>query len=132
MIFDVVGAFSQDVIDAAAREREVTFTTYGRQTGKPSDVTLFVVTDGERLFILSGQGMARHWPQNLVARGEGVLHLGGLDVRVKSRHVTDLAEARTIFELYGPKYGTRLTARKPDDPPRPSEQATFELIPAAS
>jgi len=58
------------------------------------------VTDGERLFILSGRGMARHWPQNLVARGEGILHLGGIGVKVKSRHVTDPAEARTIFELY--------------------------------
>jgi len=28
-----VGAFSHDVIDAAAREQEVTFTTYGRHTG---------------------------------------------------------------------------------------------------
>ena len=127
-----VGAFSHDVIDAAAREQEVTFTTYGRQTGKPSDVTILVVTDGARLFILSGQGMARHWPQNLVARGEGILHLGGIDVKVKSRHVTDLAEARTIFELYGTKYGTRFAPPKPDDPPRPSEKATFELIPGAS
>ena len=127
-----VGAFSHDVIDAAAGEPEITFTTYGRKTGKPSDVTILVVTDGERLFILSGQGMARHWPQNLVARGEGILHLGGIDVKVKSRHVTDPAEARTIFELYGTKYGTRFAAPKPDDSPRPSEQATFELIPAAS
>jgi hypothetical protein len=127
-----VGAFSHDVIDAAAREREITFTTYGRKTGKPSDVTILVVTDRKRLFILSGQGMARHWPQNLVVRGEGILHLGGIDVKVKSRHVTDPAEARTIFELYGTKYGTRFAAPKPDDSPRPSEQATFELIPAAS
>jgi hypothetical protein len=90
------------------------------------------VTDRKRLFILSGQGMARHWPQNLVVRGEGILHLGGIDVKVKSRHVTDPAEARTIFELYETKYGTRFAAPKPDDSPRPSEQATFELIPAAS
>jgi hypothetical protein len=125
-----VSAFSQDVIDAAGNEQEVTLTTYGRHTGKPSDVTILIVTDGERLFILSGQGMARHWPQNLLARGEGVLHLKGLDVDVKSRHVTDPGEARRIFDLYPIKYGARIAPRKPDDPPRPSEQATFELIPA--
>lgn len=126
-----MGAFSHDVIDAAAREREITFTTYGRKTGKPSDVTILVVTDGERLFILSGRGMARHWPQNLVARGEGILHLGGIDVKVKSRHVTDPAEARTIFELYGTKYGTVVGLRWSKSS-RPSEEATFELIPSAS
>ena len=127
-----MSAFSQAVIEAAASEQEVTLTTYGRHTGKHSDVTILVVTDGERLFILSGQGMARHWPQNLVARGEGVLHLRGLDVDIKSRHVTDSAEARRIFDLYPIKYGARIGPRKPDDPPRPSEEATFELIPATS
>jgi hypothetical protein len=59
------------VIDAAKNEREVTFTTFGRKTGKPYDVTIFVVTDGHRLFIVSGQGMARQWPRNLAARGMG-------------------------------------------------------------
>jgi deazaflavin-dependent oxidoreductase (nitroreductase family) len=125
-----VSDFSNEVIDAAAGEQEVTLTTYGRQTGKPSDVTILIVTDGQRLFILSGQGMVRHWPQNLVARGEGVLHLKGLDVDVKARHVTDPAEARRIFDLYPIKYGGRIPPQKPEDPPRASEQATFELVPA--
>lgn len=53
-------------------------------------------------------------------------------MNVKARHVTDPAEARSIFELYAPKYGTRFAPPKPDDPPRPSESATFELTPAAS
>jgi deazaflavin-dependent oxidoreductase (nitroreductase family) len=124
-----VSVFSQEVIDAAKNEREVTFKTYGRKTGKPSDVTIFIVTDGNRLFILSGQGMARQWPQNLVARGEGVLHLGGHVVKVKARHISDAAEARRIAELYGSKYGPRFGPPQAGDPPRLSEQATFELSP---
>ncbi len=124
--------FSQEVIEAARNEREVTFKTYGRKTGKLSDVTIFVVTDGKHLFILSGQGMARQWPQNLAARGEGVLHLGGQDVKVKARHVSDRAEARRIAELYGSKYGPRFGPPQPGDPPKLSEQATFELIPGGS
>jgi hypothetical protein len=127
-----VNKLNEDAIAAAKTEREVTFTTYGRKTGKPSDVTIFVVTDGSRLFILSGQGMARQWPQNLVAGGKGVLHLGGLDVNVKSRQVTQPAETRMISELYGSKYGPQFGPPKAGDPPRLSEQATFELIPAGS
>ena len=125
-----VSTFSQDVIDAAKNEREVTFTTYGRQTGKPSDVTIFVVTDGTRLFILSGQGMTRQWPQNLAVGGTGVLHLGGQDVNIKSRQVTDPAELLMISELYGSKYGSRFGPAQPGDPPRLRDQATFELLPA--
>jgi hypothetical protein len=124
-----MSTFSQEVIDAAKNEREVAFTTFGRKTGKPSDVTIFVVTDGHRLFIVSGQGMARQWPQNLEARGDGVLHLGGLDVKVKSRHVIDPGEIHMISELYGSKYGTRFGPPAPGEPRRLSEKATFELIP---
>jgi Uncharacterized protein conserved in bacteria (DUF2255) len=127
-----VSTLNQDVIDAAKTEREVTFTTYGRKTGNPSDVTIFVVTDGKRLFILSGQGMSRPWPQNLAAQGEGVLHLGGLDVKVKGMQVTEPAETRMVAELYGSKYGPSFGPPKPGDPPRLSEQATFELVPAGS
>jgi hypothetical protein len=127
-----VSTFSQDVIDAAKNDREVRFTTFGRKTGKPYEVTIFVVTDGLRLFIVSGQGMARQWPQNLAARGDGILHLGGLAVHVKSRHVIDPVETRLISELYGSKYGPRFGPPQPGEPPRLSEQATFELIPASS
>jgi deazaflavin-dependent oxidoreductase (nitroreductase family) len=127
-----VNAFSQEVIDAAKREREVTFTTYGRKTGQPSIVTIFVVTHGDRLFIKSGQGMVRQWPQNLVARGEGVLHLGNTEVKVKPRHVTDPAEARMASELYESKYGSKFKGSQPDEALTPGEQATFELIPSGS
>jgi len=127
-----LGTFNQQVIDAAKNEREVTFTTFGRKTGKPNDVTIFVVTDGHRLFIVSGQGMARQWPQNLASRGDGVLHLGGLDVHVGSRHVIDPAEIRMISELYGSKYGPRFGPPQPGEPRRLSEKATFELTPAGS
>jgi deazaflavin-dependent oxidoreductase (nitroreductase family) len=127
-----VNQFSQEVIAGANNEREVSFTTNGRKTGKPSDVTIFVVTDGKHLFILSGQGMARQWPQNLLARGEGVLHLGGQDVKVKARHVTGPDETRRIAELYGSKYGPNFGPPQPGESPKLSAQATFELIPAGS
>jgi deazaflavin-dependent oxidoreductase (nitroreductase family) len=120
----------KNVIDAAAREREVKLTTYGRKSGKPSDVTIWIVTDGNRLFIRSGQGMVRQWPQNLVARGEGLLHLGDLEVKVKPRPVTDPAEARASSALYTKKYGQAVKASKSDEPLTLGEQASFELIPA--
>jgi hypothetical protein len=127
-----VGTFSPKVIEAAASEREVKLTTYGRKTAKPTDVTIWIVTDGGRVFIRSGQGMVRQWPQNLLARGEGVLHLGNIDVKVKPRRITDPAEARASSALYTKKYGPSVKASKPDEPLTLGEQAAFELIPADS
>jgi len=123
--------FSQSVLEAAAHEREVGFTTYGRRTGKAHRTTIWVSGDGKRLFIRSGGGLGRQWPQNLRASGHGVLHVGGMDVPVQGHHVTDPSEARSVSELVIRKYGAGVQ-RSPDGGPlTPAEQATFELRPSA-
>ena len=121
--------FSPDVLEAAAREREVQFTTHGRKTGKPRRVTIWIGTDGQRLYIRSGQGMRRHWPQNLLAKGEGVVRLAKTEVKVKPRLVTDSAEARAVSAIYRRKYGQFVRPSKPDEPLTLGEQTTFELLP---
>ena len=118
-----------DFIEAAGREREVTLTTFGRKSGKEHRVTIWIVTDGSRVYIRSGQGFRRHWPQNLMARQQGGLRLGTTTITVEPRHVTDPAEARATSALYGPKYGASVKPSKPDQPLTPGEQASFELIP---
>jgi deazaflavin-dependent oxidoreductase (nitroreductase family) len=125
-----MAAYDQAVIDAVAREREVELTTYGRVSGNPSKRILWAYTDGERVFLRSGGGLGRDWPQNLLANGRGVLHAGGHDVEVTARHVTDVAEARRTGELARNKYGDSITITSEGEEPTPGEQATFELIPA--
>jgi deazaflavin-dependent oxidoreductase (nitroreductase family) len=120
---------AHEIWEAAAREREVTLTTTGRRTGKPRKVTIWISTDGRRLFIRSGQGMKRDWPQNLVAKGEATLELDGRKVKVKPRRVTDPAEAREVSRFVRDKYGPSVKPSKPDEPLTLGEQATFELIP---
>jgi len=123
--------FSQSILEAAAREREVGFTTYGRKTGRTHRTTVWVSGDGRRLFIRSGGGLARHWPQNLLASGRGVLHVGGMDIPVRAQHVADPSEARSVSEYVIGKYGPSVQ-RSPDGGPlTPAEQATFELRPSA-
>lgn len=122
--------FPSDVFEAVANEKEVRLTTYGRKSGKESSVTIWIVTDGDKVFIRSGQGLVRHWPQNLLKRPEGTLHLDGKVVRFKSRHITDATEARQSSKLYGPKYGSFVKPSKESDPLTPGERAAFELLPA--
>lgn len=125
--------FPDDVLKAVATEREVRLTTYGRKTGKPSTVTIWIVVDDRhRVFIRSGKGLARHWPQNLLKRPYGELKLGKAVVRFKSRHVIDPAEARNSSSLYGPKYGTSVQPSREGEPLTLGEQAAFELLPADS
>lgn len=121
--------FGGGVLEAAVREREVQLTTYGRKTGKPRRVTIWIGTDGKRLYIRSGQGMRRHWPRNLLANGEGVIRIGKTDVKVKPRLITDAADARAVSATYRRKYGPFVRVSKPDEPLTLGEQTTFELLP---
>src|SRR2546429_4613890 len=127
----VTTALTPEVIEAARREKEVTFTTIGRQTGKPRRVTIWITTDGDHLFVRSGGGLTRHWPQNLLARGEATVRLGGRSIKVRARHVTDPSEARAVSGLVRKKYGLIARGSKPNQPFTPGGPATFEPIPVA-
>ena len=129
LVQGIVNQFPTDVLDAVAKEREVKLTTYGRNTGKESSVTIWIVTDGKKVFIRSGQGFERHWPKNLLARPEGKLKLGKKVVPFNSRHIDDPAEARPSSRLSGPKYGAFVKPSSQDEPLTPGEQAAFELLP---
>jgi len=124
-----MAGFEQETLDAIGRQREVRFTTRGRRTGKPRSVTIWVSSDGRRVFIRTGGGMTRNWPQNLIKSGNGTLHVGGTDVPVRARHLTDPAEARWVSELVIHKYGPAVKRSLEGGPPAPAEQATFELDP---
>jgi deazaflavin-dependent oxidoreductase (nitroreductase family) len=121
--------FSTQVLEAVAREPEVELTTYGRRTGRPHRTIIWVWGDGRRVFVRSGGGLGRDWPQNLLAQEKGVLHVAGLDVPVVPRHVTDLAEARSLHPLVVKKYGSAAQSTIGEEAPTPGELATFELLP---
>jgi deazaflavin-dependent oxidoreductase (nitroreductase family) len=125
-----MAAFSREVLDAAGKEREVTLTTRGRTTGKPRRVTIWISTDGKHLYVRSGAGMKRDWPQNLLAVPEGEFRVGGRKVTVRPRHMTEPGEARALSDLHRAKYGSNVKPSRPPEPLTPGEQATFELLPA--
>ncbi len=126
----VGGGFEAQVLDAAAREREVELTTYGRRTGRPHRTVIWISGDGRRLFVRSGGGLGRDWTRNLLARDRGVLHVASLEVPVRARHLSDAGEARSVTELVILKYGPGVRRSAEDEPPTPAELATFELFPA--
>jgi len=124
-----MATFTAEVLAAAAREREVELTTHGRRTGNPHRTVLWLWGDGRRLFVRSGGGPGRDWPRNLLARSDGVLHVGGHDVPVRARHL-DTAEARSVGGLVARKYGSGVRLPQDGAPATPAEHATFELTPA--
>jgi len=122
--------FDSPLLDAAAREKEVELTTYGRKTNTPSRRIIWITALDGRIYIRSGLGLTRDWPKNLLANGRAVLHIAGQDVPVRARHVTDPAEARSMHAPVKQKYTAERPASTANEPLTPSEQAVFELLPA--
>src|SRR5262249_1381787 len=88
--------FDQSILSSALQEKEVEFTTYGRKSGKASRKIIWITNLDGRLYIRSGVGLIRDWPQNLAANQRGILHIAGVDVAVRARHVTDPVEAPAL------------------------------------
>jgi deazaflavin-dependent oxidoreductase (nitroreductase family) len=122
--------FPKEIIEAASRVRQVRLTTRGRKTGRPVKVTIWISTDGRSIFVRSGGGLRRHWPQNLMAAGDAVLEVGGHSIKVRPRHVTEPSEARAASQLVRKKYGSYVRTSTGAEPLTLGEQATFELLPA--
>jgi deazaflavin-dependent oxidoreductase (nitroreductase family) len=119
--------FDRAVIDAVQREREVELTTFGRKTGKASRRVLWAFAGDDRIWVRSGGGLVRDWPRNLLANGRGILHVAGVDVPVRARHLGDVADARAAGQYGRRKYGASFRLSTGDEAPTPGEQATFEL-----
>ena len=121
--------FDSTTLEAAARQKEVELTTFGRKTGKPSRRIIWITMLNGRIYVRSGLGMTRDWPKNLVANGRAVLHMDGKDVPVHARHVTDPEEARAMHAPVKTKYNAERPKSSGDAPLTPAEQAVFELTP---
>lgn len=122
-------SFDAAVLEAARTEREIGLTTFGRVTNEPARITIWITPLKDRLYLRSGGGMGRDWTKNLAAHGRGILHMGGTDVPFTARHVTDLAEAKSVTRACREKYGSNVAVGDDEDTPTPAETATFELLP---
>jgi deazaflavin-dependent oxidoreductase (nitroreductase family) len=122
--------FDSTTYDTAAREKEVELTTFGRKTGKPSRRIIWITALGGKIYVRSGPGMTRDWPKNLVANGRGILHMGGKDVPVQARHVTDPQEARAMHAPVKAKYNAERPSSTGNEPLTAAEEAVFELTPS--
>src|SRR5438067_2658504 len=72
--------FDASLLEAAAREKEIELTTFGRHSGRPSRRIVWITALDGRLYVRFGLGLTRDWPKNLLATGRGILHIGGQDV----------------------------------------------------
>ena len=86
-----------------AGKQTTRLTHYGRKTGKPYQVTIWFVLDGERLYIGTAN-VKRQWVQNVQKTPQVKLTIGGESFTATARFLTDRTEHERAMAAIRRKY----------------------------
>ncbi len=78
-------------------------THYGRKSGKPYEVTIWFVVDGDRVFIGTAN-VERQWVRNVQKNPRIKLAVGGEKFEAEARFLADPAERDRALSAMGRKY----------------------------
>jgi deazaflavin-dependent oxidoreductase (nitroreductase family) len=78
-------------------------THYGRKTGKPHEVTIWFVLDGDRLYIGTAT-VNREWVQNVQKTPQVKLSIAGENFKGTARFLTDRTEHECAMAAIRRKY----------------------------
>ena len=81
----------------------IVLTHYGRKSGKPYDVVIWFVVEGDRMF-LGTANKSRNWVRNVMAKPSVVVKAGGENFIASVREITDEALRDHVMGLVQSKY----------------------------
>ena len=81
----------------------IVLTHYGRKSGKPYDVIIWFVIEGERMF-LGTANKRRNWVRNVMAKPNVVIKAGGENFIATVREITDPSQREHVMNLVQAKY----------------------------
>jgi len=86
-----------------AARQTLTLTHYGRKTGRPYEVTIWFVFDGERFYI-STANVKRQWVRNVQKTPQVKLSIGGERFEGTARFLADRSEHERAMAAIQQKY----------------------------
>jgi deazaflavin-dependent oxidoreductase (nitroreductase family) len=86
-----------------AGKQTLRLTHYGRKTGKPHEVTIWFVTEGDKVYLTTGN-VSRQWVKNVRQTPRVKLAIGGEAFEGEARFVTDRRELDRVTSKALRKY----------------------------
>jgi hypothetical protein len=96
-------AFGAALIERIGASRQVEIETQ-RPSGERRRTIVWIVTDGNDVYVRSVRGSAGRWYRELVANPNGAIHVGGDRVRVRVTPAADPASVALVSDLFRAKY----------------------------
>ena len=86
-----------------ANSSTLQLTHYGRKSGKPYEVTIWFLVEGDTIFLVTAN-MDRQWTRNVQKRHKVGLHFGAETLEGTVTRITDADERAHVNELVKQKY----------------------------
>jgi deazaflavin-dependent oxidoreductase (nitroreductase family) len=86
-----------------ARKHTLKLTHYGRKTGKPYEVTIWFIADGDKIYLPTGN-VNRQWVRNVKTTPRVKLSIGGETFNGEARFLTDSGERDRVLSMVARKY----------------------------
>jgi len=93
----------RDRLAVLADRSTLRLTHYGRRSGKPYEVTIWFMVEGETIFLVTAN-RERQWVRNVVANPAVVLRIGEESFSGNAAPVTAPAEVEHATDLMAAKY----------------------------
>ncbi len=98
-------------LQSLRRRKEILITVRGRRTGRKLTLPVWVVLQGDTLWLLAINGPRTQWFRNVQADPTIVITAGARRRTVTGVPVTGRAAVRPVVERFRAKYGRRDVAR---------------------
>jgi deazaflavin-dependent oxidoreductase (nitroreductase family) len=92
---------------ALLNSEELQLTTVGRRSGRDSSRPVWFVLDGERMYLLPGDGTDSQWYKNLLHTPTIRLSARGTTQSATSTPITEPSAVSAVVEAFEEKYGRR-------------------------
>jgi hypothetical protein len=97
------GRFGAALIERIGTAREVEIETQ-RPSGGRRRTIVWIVTDGNEVYVRSVRGSAGRWYRDLVANPDGALHVGADRIEMRATPAADPASVALVSDLFRTKY----------------------------
>ncbi len=95
---------ARELLESHAGDSVCHLQTTGRSSGRPRTIEIWFATDGERIYLLAGDGDRAHWVRNLRADPRVRTRIGGRTLEGRARVIDDEDGATPARRLLAAKY----------------------------
>jgi deazaflavin-dependent oxidoreductase (nitroreductase family) len=86
-----------------AQRQTLTLTHYGRKTGKPYNVTIWFIVNGDKAYLATAN-QNRQWVRNVRKTPQVKLSIAGETLNARARFITDPAQHERVLAMVRRKY----------------------------